>query len=91
MGRPALTQRYGCEILEVLGIDCKGVLKAVITIEVNDVICVDVTRFAQEPETGALGKIHSQYLVSAHEKVEDGLLDVTTFASTEREYRKAGP
>lgn len=88
MANIATTRQYGAELLEALGIDTARVFKAVISIEVNDVIRVDLSRWADAPIDGKLQEIHSRYVVTATPYDGCETVDVTALDSTEREYRK---
>lgn len=87
----ASTREYGAKLLEALGIETSRVFKAVITIEVNDVIRVEVSRWAEAPGSRAIESIQESYFVSATKRKEPEaadhqIVDVTTLSSTERKF-----
>ena len=80
------SDEIGVELLAALGIDAKGVRKAVITIETGKAALVDLERFADRPEGGQLAIFKARYHLHALPEPDSAWADITTLCSSSREF-----
>lgn len=61
----AVSQHFGPELLRLLGVEHERVRRAVITLEVDDLITVELEQFAAEPAGGEIELLQKKFSVKA--------------------------